>query len=182
MWPWIVDPGREPADESSSSSESDAYGEDESVSDESESRPASSGVLVDTFFAARRDWSWYLQGTCDRIRGLRERSEAHVETDDKRTWLPYGMTETRVLAEAVTSCLSRREALGAAPLRELQIGIMPPRNRDILEAKADPQSPEDYRRDDEYLERHLPHEPPETRLVKLLEGQVENLEAYWFRA
>ncbi|RDX49458.1 hypothetical protein OH76DRAFT_531647 [Lentinus brumalis] len=68
MWPWIVDPGREPADESSSSSESDAYGEDESVSDESESRPASSGVLVDTFFAARRDWSWYLQGTCDNSR------------------------------------------------------------------------------------------------------------------
>ncbi|KAI0697940.1 hypothetical protein C8T65DRAFT_742992 [Cerioporus squamosus] len=147
IWPWIV----YPEDEKSRSS------------------------LLDSMGPPRI--YWYYKEDCDRIRDLRESSTAHVETDDKRTWFPYGIAETQRLAEAVKSCLSRREALGAAPLKRLHIGILPA--RDILKKKAGPQSPEDRRRDQEYVDRYYPDEPADTRLAKLLDGQnVELIDVY----
>ena len=117
----------------------------------------------------------YTEQEWKEIRSTREQSTTHVETDDMYTWLPYGVTETRVLADTIKAFLALRKELGAAPVTDLCIGILvTPRHKRMR--FVDPQSPDDERRDDEYLRRHLPDEPPKVRLARLLEGHVTTLD------
>ncbi len=152
-WPWVDKNGLE-----KTHGENMSQAGDEGTNGRSIGRCPSNGLAISSTEA--RDWRW----RSNRILTMREIAGSHVETEDPVTWLPYGIAETRAFAARIAPFLSRRAASGAAPLKELRIGV-----REVRVYHSDDV------RDQEYLRRHLPAEPLESRLATLLDGLVEHV-------